>query len=184
MKKTRAIEDSTDTADTEGLDQIFDSTVTPVSADRSDRRLIEVSVTEAAKRLGTSERTIWRRITRGELKSRSKGSKRFVKIPVYIPDAQVDNDRQVTVTDTPSEVNAVVDLQALLRELQSATYRVGYLEAQLENSTEQVKLLPDLQAQAAKAEALATRTAELENELTELKRSWWYRFNAWLNGRP
>lgn len=91
---------------------------------------------------------------------------------------------RTTVTDTPSEVNAVVDLQALLRELQSATYRVGYLEAQLENSTEQVKLLPDLQAQAAKAEALATRTAELENELTELKRSWWYRFNAWLNGRP
>lgn len=164
--------------DTNGLENLFDVTVSSATDDTAQRKTIEVSIAEAAKRLGTSERTVWRRIDRGELKSRTKGNKRLVKIPVVSPDVTVDSDGHMTLHDTPGKASALVDLQALLRDLQSANYRVGYLEAQLEAHREQIKLLPDLQAratQAAEQEQIIKQLREVETELANYKRSWWYR---------
>lgn len=165
-----------------GLDSLFDVTPSDDTSDTSVRKLVEVSISEAAKRLGTSERTIWRRINRGELRSRSKGNKRLVKIPVFVPEALSTSDGHTTFTDTPMTANALVDLQAILRDLQSANFRIGFLQAQLENHQDQVKLLPDLQSQVAKAASLEQQLADRETELASIKATWWYRVWSWLTG--
>ena len=169
--------------DTTGLENLFDVTASYDNADSSQKRTIEVSISEAAKRLETSERTIWRRIHRGELKSRTKGNKRIVKIPVYLPEATVDSDGHTTWHDTPAKASALVDLQALLRDLQSANYRIGYLESQLHSNQEQVKLLPDLQAKAIELENLRVRLAATDTELQHIKSRWWCRLWCWLTGK-
>ena len=63
----------------------------------------------------------------------------------------------------PGPTNAaVVDVDELLRKLEGATYRIGYLEAQLEAERQQVKLLTDSQH----------------------KPSWWSKFKSWFLGAP
>ncbi len=166
---------SSNRTDTAGLDPLFDVTVSSDSADTSNHKTIEVSISEAAKRLGTSERTIWRRIDKGELKSKTKGNKRVVKIPVFTPATVVDSDSHMTLSDTPDRASALVDLRALFQDLQAANYRIGYLESQLDTHKEQVKLLPDLQSKATEADQLKQRLAKTEEELQTLKQTWWYR---------
>jgi hypothetical protein len=180
MAKVQATKVSTDRTDTNGLENLFDVTVSVDNADSQPKRIIEVSISEAAQRLKTTERTIWRRIERGELKSRSKGNKRLVKIPVVEPVASIDTDGHTTFNDTSTQANAVVDLKALLHDLQSANYRLGYLESELKNHQDQVKLLPDLVGKAAEAEELRARAKDLEAELERIKATWWYRFWCWL----
>ncbi len=180
MAKVQPTKVSTDRTDTRGLESLFDVTVSDDSADTKKQRVIEVSIAEAAQRLKTTERTIWRRIERGELKSRTKGNKRLVKIPVFEPVSSIDSDGHTTFNDTSTQANAVVDLRALLHDLQSDNYRGGYLEAELKNHQDQGKLLPDLEGKAAKAEKLEVRTKELEDELERIKDTWWYRLWCWL----
>ena len=64
------------------------------------------------------------------------------------------------------------------KELQQASYRLGYLEGKMEDQQEQIKLLPDYQARAEEAERLRVeaeqakmRAGELEklNEIRELE---------------
>jgi predicted DNA-binding transcriptional regulator AlpA len=172
---TNPVSVSGNRTDTAGLDPIFDVTVSSDSADTSHNKTIEVSISEAAQRLGTSERTIWRRIDRGELKSKTKGNKRIVKLPVFTPTTVIDSDSHMTLSDTPNKASALIDLRALLKDLQAANYRIGYLESQLETHKEQVKLLPDLQSKATEADQLKQRLAKTEEELQTLKRTWWYR---------
>ena len=61
-------------------------------------------------------------------------------------------------TETVHETSLVtVDIDELLRKLEGATYRIGYLEAQLESERQQVKLLTDSQH----------------------KPGWWAKFSSW-----
>jgi hypothetical protein len=77
-----------------------------------------------------------------------------------------------------------MDLVAeLAAKLEAATYRNGYLEAQLELHREQVKLLPDYQHKAIEAEAFRARIVDLERELDIYKkRGWWSCFCKWFIG--
>ncbi len=175
MSQSNPVAVSANRTDTMGLENIFDVTVSDDTADTSKTNTVEVSISEAAQRLGTSERTIWRRIDRGELKSRAKGNKRLVKIPIFTPSTVVDSDSHVTLHDTPHTASALIDLRVLLKELQGANYRIGFLEAQLDTHKEQVKLLPDLQTKAIEAELMRHRLAEAEKELQNFKQSWWYK---------
>ncbi|MCC6981406.1 MAG: hypothetical protein IT343_23995 [Candidatus Melainabacteria bacterium] len=69
----------------------------------------------------------------------------------------------------------------LQEKLEAATYRNGYLEAQLTGAETQLKLLPDFQAKASEAETLKQKVIELE---AELRRGWWSRFRSWfMTGR-
>jgi len=54
------------------------------------------------------------------------------------------------------------------RELQEATYRLGYLQGQMKDQEEQIKLLPDFQAKAEEAERLRI---ELSAERTEAEQA-------------
>lgn len=59
-------------------------------------------------------------------------------------------------------------LQQKDRELQEATYRLGYLQGVMKDQEEQIKLLPDFQAKAEEAESLRI---ELSAERTEAEQS-------------
>jgi hypothetical protein len=82
------------------------------------------------------------------------------------------------------------DAHTLFRELQAATFRNGYLESQIATYSEQVKLLPDLQAKANEVddyktmlEAKNAQLTELQAQIDQLKRGWWARFLPWFLGR-
>lgn len=81
--------------------------------------------------------------------------------------------------------------------LRAASYRVGYLEAQLDNQERELASLPDLQAAAAKAQSEAQKAqaaeatvkqlqlevATLEQQLVDLRRPWWQRLKALISPR-
>jgi excisionase family DNA binding protein len=161
--------------DTTGLDQIFSSQASDDMSDRRQGKRLEMPISEAATVLGISERTLWRRIENGELKSRLKGNKRLVRVPVA--DVQMHHDSATASGDTTKfrQVGTVVDLAAIMHELSSANYRVGYLQGQLEIKDQQLRLLPDLQSKAEEASELKTRLALYEAEIVYLKRPWWKR---------
>lgn len=165
------------------MDKLFNDMVSSATAATGSKKTFEVPITQAAKMLGVSERTVWRKIYRGELKSKTKNNKRLVRVPVFEPGTSVNSEGHTTITDTPQNANAVVDLSVLLRELQGANYRIGYLEAENHKYQDQVKLLPDLQMQAIKAQEQELKTAQLEAELSTIKATWWYRFWSWFTGR-
>jgi len=74
-------------------------------------------------------------------------------------------------------------VETLQEKLEAATYRNGYLEAQLSSAESQLKLLPDLSAKATKTETLEQQIAKLELELASARRSWWTRFGCWFIGK-
>jgi len=149
----------------------------------------ELSIPEAAKRLNTSERTIWRRIQRGELKSKTKGNKRIVKLPIIELEASVDSEGHTSVSDVMPPSSALVDIHGIIRDLQAANYRIGYLQSKVDSDQVELLQLPDLQARAQAAEQLVKDAEQqrnqieaLETELKSLKSKWFYRFAAWLSG--
>lgn len=76
-----------------------------------------------------------------------------------------------------------VQIETLQEKLEAATYRNGYLEAQLSSAESQLKLLPDLSVKATKVETMEQQIAKLELDLASARRSWWTRFAAWFLGQ-
>lgn len=182
LRKSNSVNVSGTSIDTSGMEKLFGDAVAPATAVTAKKRSWYVPISHAARMLGISERTVWRKIDKGELKSRLKNNKRMVGIPVFEPGMAVTEDCQTSLTDTPPNANAVVDLNVLLRELQGANYRIGFLESENQTYKEQVKLLPDYHASAAKAAIHEARVAELETKLGKIKDTWWYRFWSWFTG--
>lgn len=171
-------------AATEGLEDIFDVRELDASqgANRvSDRSLVReqdanwLSVEDVSERLGISVRAVQKRLKKGSLRGRKEKTATGEKwlIDGNELDASQDANR---VLDAPlvreqdanrHELDAsnIVVSDNLIRELQAkleaATYRIGYLEAQLESEREQVKLLTDSQH----------------------KPGWWARFKKWCAGQ-
>lgn len=164
------------------MDGLFTETMSDDTADIRKPKTIEVPISEAAKMLGISERTVWRRVVKKELKSKTKNKKRLVIVPVIEPEVTLTPDCQVSVSQQTYNANAVVDLQVLLRELQGANYRIGYLESETKNYQKQVLMLPDLESKARRAQDLDRELQEMKAELDRLKSSWWYRFTRFLSG--
>lgn len=68
-------------------------------------------------------------------------------------------------------------------KLEAATYRNGYLEAQLAATQTELKLLPDLSAKATRVEQLERELADLRAELSEARQAGWLqRFGKWFLG--
>ncbi len=91
------------------------------------------------------------------------------------PKHHQDFDREQT-----SE-SAVQLIGELASKLEAATYRNGYLEALLEVQAEQIRLLPDLQAQASKTAILEAELEQLRQQANS-KKSWLGSFTGWLTG--
>lgn len=182
MQKQEPSSVSGSLADIQGMDGLFTETMSDDTADTRKPKTIEVPISEAAKILGISERTVWRRVIKKELKSKTKNKKRLVIVPVIEPEVTLTQDCQVNVSQQTYNANAVIDLQVLLKELQGANYRIGYLESENKNYQKQVLLLPDLEDKARRAEDQDHEVQELRAELSKLKSSWWYRLSRFLNG--
>lgn len=150
---------------------------------------------EAAKHLGVSQRTIFKRLKDGSLKGvRVKGKFRqeWRIEPLYAPltvlEVVQEGDGSILNTDdktldpqeetpgeakcvpkqssgTPSYLTELDRMLAVIQEkdrlLQAATFRNGYLEAQLEHREREIKLLTDNQH----------------------KRGRWVRFWSWFTGK-
>lgn len=182
MQKQKPVSVSGSSADTQGMDGLFTETMSDDTADIRKPKTIEVPISEAAKILGISERTVWRRVIKKELKSKTKNKKRLVVVPVIEPEVTLTQDCQVSVSQQTYNANAVVDLQVLLRELQGANYRIGYLESENKTYQKQVLLLPDLEAEAKRAQQQDIALQEIKAELNGLKGSWWYKLRQFLRG--
>lgn len=205
--------------DIEGLEDFFSSD------DKTGQEL--VTLEEAAKRLNLSERTIQRRLKLGRLKGHKISGPRGPEWRVDIS-STVDetNEAVATTEDTtipspasrPSSedrtghtegVTVVMErlasfyeakIEKLETKLETVVWRNGYLEAQLSDTENQIKLLPDYQSKAARAvelegelsrleakagsaDALELEVKRLEAELSSLRRGWWHRFSWWFKGR-
>jgi hypothetical protein len=182
MQKQKPVSISSDSVDTTGMDSLFTETVSVDSADTAKTQTMEVSISEAAKILGISERTVWRRVIRKELKSKTKNKKRLVIVPIIEPTVSLSQDCQISVSDTAFNANAVLDLRILLQEIQGANYRIGYLESENKSYQNQVLMLPDLEAKASKAKDQERELVEIKTELERLKGTWWYRLSQFLRG--
>jgi hypothetical protein len=55
------------------------------------------------------------------------------------------------------------------QQLQSASFRIGYLQAEIDRYKEEVKLLPDFEAQARRAADIERHNCELRKQLPELE---------------
>jgi excisionase family DNA binding protein len=158
---------------TEGLDDFFDVTATDVTSDTSDlakKKTRDLTIAQAASALRVSERTIWRWIDGGHIKSFRKSNKRFVRVP--LSDLETAEDGSISSVAT-KEVAGVIDLVAVISQLNAANYRVGWLESRLSAQEEQLKLLPDLQSKAQQTQTLEAQITALQSELQALQRPWW-----------
>lgn len=170
-----------------GLEQIFTTTVDP------DRTSLESSadqgwtLPEAAQAFHVTERTIRRWIKEQRLPAWKVAGPRGPEWRIRIGSRVETNDDQARSTVVQSTDNqSLFALASLLKEqatkLEAASFRNGYLENQLRTYEQQVKLLPDFQAQAARAQLHEEKVKQLEAELVQIKASWWYRFSAWFLG--
>jgi hypothetical protein len=137
----------------------------------------KVSITEAAIRLGVSERTIQRRITRGQLTTEKDAAGRVHVICPTHPDTLTVNVGQPANTDG------------------QLSDTVGHNEG----TSDHDQLWDMVRGQAAKIEALTARNGWLESQLHEResdikelklltdsqhKRGFWARFGSWfMTGR-
>lgn len=116
-------------------------------------------------------------------------------------EAETVSSVDTTRVDTSSNVAAFApfaeflqtQIQNLQGKLEAATYRNGYLEAQLTTAESQLKLLPDLSAKATEADLLREQVQQLElklkssdeqiAELLQQKKGFWHKFGAWFIGQ-
>ena len=124
--------------------------------------------------------------------------------------AQASHDIHVRGIDraeiTSKNISAVLEnLDFTSVRLEGAMYRIGYLEAKLDDKEKELQVMPELRAKWAKSlilerenedykksteeykETIARREhelLELHQFLNKIKESWWCRLWCWLSGTP
>lgn len=94
---------------------------------------------------------------------------------------QLDQETESELSHDQSE-SALQLIGELASKLEAATYRNGYLEALLEVQAEQIKLLPDLQAQAEKTLKLEAELEQLRQQ-TVVKKTWLGSLANWFSNK-
>lgn len=122
---------------------------------------VSLSVSEAVDILQISRSTIYRHAQEGKLRSETakdgklrilvkqneipETSQEVSEIPETTSGSPAASRETVEILNGNLNSHASVDVDSLLFKLESATYRIGYLEAQLESKEEKIKLLTDSQ---------------------------------------
>jgi hypothetical protein len=88
---------------------------------------------------------------------------------------------QPTAEINQNQLLELVDKQA--SKLEAASGQIGYLSARVESYENQVRLLPDLEAKAARVKDQEETITQLSSELTALKATWWYRLYAFVSNK-
>lgn len=179
--------ETAETALLSGLEQLFTSTVDPDSTSIESSADQGWTLSEAAGAFDVTERTIRRWIKEQRLTAWKVAGPRGPEWRIRTGSTLATNDDQARSTVVQSADNqSLLALTSLLKEqaakLEAASYRNGFLENQMQNYEQQVKLLPDFHAQAARAQAQEEKVKQLESELVRIKATWWYRFCAWFTG--
>lgn len=170
----------------DGLDEVFEATVSEPSAQpvqtestpSANPEQAGLTLSEAASVFGVSKHTVRRWIKEGRIEAYKVNGERGPEWRVYgdHPDQNVDVDLTAegtfnapghsNVTEQPGpSTELLMEQMELIREmkneLEGLTYRNGYLQAQLEVKEEQLKLLPDFEAKREKAESALREKEEL-----------------------
>lgn len=169
-----------ETVTMEGLDEIFITPGDPPWSEHKSTADQGWSLWQAADAYNVTERTVRRWIKENRITAWKVDGPRGPEWRINPGSSQDTDNVQAGSTDHSQSLIALMQIlkdQAV--KLEAATFRNGFLEAQTEVYENQVKLLPDLQAQVARTEYQEARTKALEAELQQLKGSWWYRVCCW-----
>lgn len=157
-----------------------------------------VTMAEASRRLKVPYPTLRRHVLSGKIESTlGSDGKPMVKLQKseYSENSFEHSEHHIEQNAIPSEFSA--NMQSLLdslntereysrtisEQLAAASYRNGYLEAQLSAAQSELKLLPDLSAKATRVEQLERENAELQAELAQAQKDGWLkRFGKWFLG--
>ncbi len=199
--------------DIDGLEQVFEVDCEPIqqsastvlaglnhSAKHGIKQGAGMSLKAAAIHYRLAMSTLRAKIKRGEIPAekiegangpewRVFVSRSADSTPIKHGAKQGAEHRADTLLDDPQSnsdksVNRLVELvDKQAAKLEVASGQIGYLSAQIESYQNQVRLLPDLEAQAAKVSAQDETINQLSDELTRLKGSWWYRLSRFLSGK-
>lgn len=210
VKPTREVKNTT--VEIEGLDDVFEvdyrlidrgpgTVPAPIRDGANDRaeQGVGLSLKAASIHYKLAISTLRMKIKRGEISAKKvdgvNGPEWRVfpfSAPFTDPNTHgTDQGIQQGVTTTqaryqrtlPEHDNRLLDLiEKQSAKLEAAAGQIGYFKSQIDSYQEQVKLLPDLQAQAARARVHEEKISQLEGELGQIKASWWYRFCAWFLG--
>lgn len=183
-----------DPAANEGLGDLFNAELAD-DLDVVRPAIVEgqgLPLTEAAQILNITRRSALRLIHEGKLAATKDGHGQWlvdrtsIKERLSAKSSASGNVEQVAVHVDDVQGHAWSEGQAagqqhLLKELidkiETLTWRNGYLEAQLSERDQQVKLLPDLQAKADASVELQSKIESLELQLQEYSSGWWSRFS-------
>jgi hypothetical protein len=199
---------ATVSATTSGMDDFFNPLVTNETnvalktgkKAKADSAEI-LTVKQACQKLGIRKRTLYARISDGTYKTYAgrdnkiriiftaegpKVASHAARIVQAVSTASPVEPAQTIHTAPKRDINNVTSqnlldlIERLTHQLSSASTRIGYLEAQVTNYQEQVKLLPDLTERAAQTlslkeenDELRKKFAALELELTQVRKPWW-----------
>lgn len=142
------------------------------------------TLSEAAKALGVTERTVRRWIKEKRISAEKIDGPRGPEWRISTLDNKRGQGGSINVQSTPDA--SFLALTILLKEqaakLEAASFRNGFLENRISFFEEQMKLLPDFQSKVAQAEKEAEELRKLAGELSNIKSSWWFRFWSWFSG--
>ncbi|MBX9692899.1 MAG: hypothetical protein K2Z81_10985 [Cyanobacteria bacterium] len=157
-----------------------------------------VTMAEAARRLKMPYPTLRRHVLSGKIQSAlGIDGKPLVKMQKaeYSKDQSEHSEYSTEQNGMQSEfspnIQRLIDSlsnereysRALSEKLAAASYRNGYLEAQLSAATAELKLLPDLSAKATRTDQLESEIIALRSELEkQAKDGWLQRFGKWFLG--
>lgn len=139
----------------------------------SDTLSVGLTPTDAATRLGVSERTIWRHIKAGKLKTEHTAD----GVRVLLTDSLSDNHVSVSDTTTdnvsdradgspaPELMKALEMVSSLTQRNEQLAGQVGFLQARVQDQERQIALL-----QAPKDEP--------QDDAPPARRSWWQRLRG------
>jgi len=163
-------------ASTEGLEQLFQVDLEPKDQDQIQfqGQVDLVPLAEAAKRLGVSRRYAQKLVTSGKIQGMKDQAGRWlvkmeqgqIQFQDQVEPIEFHDQFQVEQREFQFQDQVIQGYQDQIRQLQdkleAATFRAGYLQAQLEASQETIKLLTDSQH----------------------KTGWWFRFCSWFKAPP
>jgi hypothetical protein len=198
-----------ESVDIDGLDNVFEAEYEPIEDDfnrvpdlpvngatHGDRNYAGISLKAAAIHYKQGVSTLRLKIKRGEIPARKIDGANGPEWRIFPNQINVSSPNEHGIkqginrviaspqSEREGDLNRLLDLvekQSL--KLEAAAGQIGYYKSQVESYQDQVSLLPDLQAQSAKAVVLEARSQELEVELKQLKDTLWYRLWCWFNPR-
>ncbi len=172
----------------EGLEEIFgQSGGQPVAMAATNGGQLVATITEASRLLQIPYSTLRHQVKEGKFKTQPGPNG---KIRIVLDSELATSGGQTvanlsTLATNGGQTVAKVDnkfldfLERQSKQLQDASCRIGWLESQLQEREQEVKLLPDLQAAVSRALEQEEKLTRAESELERLKASLWYRMWCW-----